>query len=205
MDVDCLRPLTTLPSKYHDSDFIASRAPSFFYENLVLSGELYLYNNAVLYSRPNNTILDKMIQNSFNYDCKNINKTKCVFMTTGPVIYSKIINFYKNRMNKMSSLPSFYFEPVWMPRNNKIDTFINRLNKKQIGEHKFTSTWIDVGNLEHFIIVFNKLYIWVRYILPMGLLYITIFKPKKSIIVLLLYVLTTFLVNIYFSLIINIK
>ena len=51
MDVDCLKPLKALPLQYHDSDFMASRAPSFFYENLVLSGEMDLYNNAVLYNR----------------------------------------------------------------------------------------------------------------------------------------------------------
>ena len=185
MDVDCLRPLTTLPSKYHDSDFIASRAPSFFYENLVLSGEIDLYNNAVLYSRPNNTILDKMIHNSFSIKCANISKMKCVFMTTGPIIFTKTVNRLKTP--KTHIISSFFFEPA-------VD--IPFLNKKQIGKHYSETTWTK-DNITFMCLKY--IYSYVRYAIPFIIFYLSYFHVKRGLILLILYLCVVVSVKIYIS------
>tara|TARA_B110001450_G_scaffold238801_1_gene246113 strand:- start:190 stop:1056 length:867 start_codon:yes stop_codon:yes gene_type:complete len=202
MDVECLLPLE-LPDKYITSDFSPSTAPFYKYENLLLSGQKDLYNNAVIYSRKNSPILKKLINRSFLYNCKNKNKTQCVFMTTGPLIYSKIINKYRNKLNVVD-FPSSYFEPVWTPKYNKIDTYLNRFNKKQIGKHHFNSDWVDVYWVETIVIYLNYIYIYLRYIIPITIIILMYYNPKRIAIFSLMYLSISMAINIYLKQILGI-
>ena len=197
MDVECLKPME-LPDKYNQSDFSPSRAPFYYYENVLVSGQKDLYNNAVIYSRNNSPILKKLIKRSFLFNCANKNKTQCVFMTTGPFIYSRIITQTKNKIN-MVPLPSSYFEPVWTPKYNKIDSFLNRFNNKQIGQHHFNSDWVEVRNFEKIVIYLNYIYIYLRYILPITIIILIYYMPKKIVIIGIIYVCISMAVNIYFK------
>lgn len=193
MDVECLRPLE-LPEKYKTSDFIASRNPTMTHENLVLAGMTEFYNNAVLYSRPDSPILKSLIKRAFMVDCKGIEKTGCVFFTTGPIIYSRIIVKFKHYKLKINILPSFFFEPVWIPRFNKIDTYLNKYNRQQIGEHKFNASWSKNKPFLKFAFI---IYIHIRYLLPFIMSYSYIYYKKFVWIFMLLYVNTVVLSKLY--------
>ena len=197
MDVECLRPIK-LPKKYSNSDFSPSRAPFYKYENLIFSGHVDLYNNAVLYSRKKSPILKELINRSFNYSCKNKNKTQCVFMTTGPLIYSRIITKHKHNYN-IIPFPSTYFEPVWTPKYNIIDSYINRFNNKQIGKHHFNSDWVEVKYFEKIIIHINYIYIYIRYIIPIIIIILSYYYSKQIGILGILYIIIVMLINIYFK------
>jgi len=165
MDVECIKPIK-LPKKYSNSDFIASRNPTMMHENLILNGMTEFYNNAVLYSVPDFPILKSLIKHAFGYDCSKIDKTECVFFTTGPIIYSRIVNNFKSL--NITIIPSSYFEPVWMPKYNTIDSYLNKCNKHQIGEHKFDASWSENKPLLKCIFI---IYIHIRYILPFIMAY----------------------------------
>ena len=193
MDVECLRPLE-LPDKYTTSDFIASRNPTMAHENLVLTGMVEFYNNAVLYSRPSSPILKLLMKRTFKIDCAGIEKTECVFFTTGPIIYTRIIDTFKHSKLTINIIPSLYFEPVWMPRFNTIDTYLNTFNKLQIGEHKFDASWSE--NKPILKVVF-MIYIHIRYVLPILLAYAYVYYKRFFWIFMLLYMNTVFLAKIY--------
>jgi inositol phosphorylceramide mannosyltransferase catalytic subunit len=193
MDVECLKPID-LPDKYKQSDFIASRNPTMAHENLVLAGMTEFYNNAVLYSSTESPILKSLIKRAFKYDCMGIKKTECVFFTTGPIIYSRIIDKFKHSKLKINIIPSAYFEPVWMPRFNTIDTYINKFNKQQIGEHKFNASWSE--NTPILKIVFI-IYIHIRYLLPFIMTYSYIYYRRVVCIFMMLYAIAVAVIKLY--------
>lgn len=111
MDVKSLKPLDTLIDENKNKDIIVSKTNTNFFESIVACSKFECINNGVIIASPNNKILKHIINYCLSVgNCNSLlNKELCINITTGPLMFTKIINKYRNDSTLI--LNNDYFEP----------------------------------------------------------------------------------------------
>ncbi len=164
VDIDAkqLKSFDNLLDKYKNYDLIVSELNI----NYTLS---YLYcqkdkcvNNGIIFSKPNTEIMKLIIDYiNENYKCNIMSKLFCILTTTGPIMFSKVIDSYKNK-DKIMILKSEYLEPCILDSCNITDNTIIA--------HHHDGTWYSLITRNIIVIFIDYTYVIISIILLICLL-----------------------------------
>jgi len=133
MDAYTIKNLDTLIEDNSKYDLIVSKLGCNMLENYMHCANKFCINNGIIYAKPQNIVLKKMIQHIILHNtCSNItNRTLCIEQTTGPKVFTKII--IKNMNDKIKLLEPKYWEPCVFDMYDIVDdTYI---------VHKHEGSW----------------------------------------------------------------
>ena len=133
IDTECLKSLNGLIEKYKDYSLIVSEANSKFLEKIIICYNVCL-NNATIFAKINNLVLFELIKHIDKNNQCPFYKTQslCIINTTGPKVFSYIINKYKDKV-KIKILDKEYLEPC---RMDKCD-----ITKQSYLAHRHEQSW----------------------------------------------------------------
>ena len=133
IDVEVVKSFDLLLDKYNNEDLIISKLNLSTSESYITNFYFESYNNGVIIAKKNSIVMDNLINYIINnYDkITNFNKVFYINLTTGPSIFTFVININKN---KTIILNSEYLEPC--NRNNC------NITENTITVHRHELSWI---------------------------------------------------------------
>jgi mannosyltransferase OCH1-like enzyme len=135
MDVKSLKPLDNLIDENQNKELIISKTNTNYFESIISCLNLECYNNGIIISSPNNKILKEIIDYCLKIkNCSSLlPKINCINITTGPQMFTKIINKFKN--DKILILDNEYLEPC---------TYTNcKITDKTLTKHEHEFSWVN--------------------------------------------------------------
>ena len=138
MDVTILKPFDEIVELYGDYECILSDINLNMIESYALCNNKKCINNGIIISQPkSNFMLDLINTIHKNNTCLyyDLNKSMCINRVTGPLLFTKIYNNYKDKQ-KIKILNWSYFEPCIL--NDLCD-----IKDNTILIHHHNTTWIN--------------------------------------------------------------
>lgn len=133
IDVEIVKSFDSLINEFDNADIIVSKLNINSTESFLATGYNESYNNGIIISKKNGEIIKKLIDEILKSFYKSDLHIKVLYInsTTGPRIFTKVINDNKNKVN---ILPSEYLEPCTRGNCN--------ITEKTIAIHKHELTWM---------------------------------------------------------------
>ena len=165
IDVEIVKSFDSLISEFNNADIIVSKLNINSTESFLATGYNESYNNGIIISKKNGEVIKKLIDEILISFFKSDLHFKVLYInsTTGPRIFTKVINDNKNKVN---ILPSEYLEPCTRGNCN--------ITEKTIAIHKHELTWMS-ESLKNII----DFYLENKLILSIIILIIIIYIIKK--------------------------
>lgn len=168
MDTLALKPLDELLSRFPDKRVLISDGPGNAIEYIASFGRIRMYNNGILLSTPNHpiykTFIDEMTAALLRGCPPNQSNFKCINNTTGPTIFSKIIDENINKYKDVGLISRNYLEPC-----HGSDPYCTP-EPESISNHRHTLTWLKDSTATAV-----QAYFTVKHFAPIMLLLIVIF------------------------------
>lgn len=146
VDIDCiaLMSFNKIPG-LDTKELIVSETPTNEFESFLTTGnsKIKLLNNGIILSTKHNKYIKYLIDTIIEFgNCRSIYnplnwcKQLCIFRSTGPYMFTKVINQFKND-DKIMILPHEYFEPCY-----SMDPSCT-IGKNTIIYHKHELSWMN--------------------------------------------------------------
>jgi mannosyltransferase OCH1-like enzyme len=162
MDASSIKPLDSLIEN-NDYELIISKINCNYLEAFLSCYELNCLNNGVIIASPNSEILKNVIDYCIkNYKCKYLNKILCINSTTGPQMFTKIINKYNK--NKVLILEPEILEPC--------NYTICNITDKTLVKHQHELSWMN-DNIKFILDFYFKNRTIILFILISILIYVS--------------------------------
>ncbi len=146
-DAYCLRPLNGLIEDNIQYDLILSKLNCNMMENYLHCNHHYCVNNGIIYAKPKNKILKKLIDKIVSNHCciDHLSKMTCIEQTTGPTRLTEII--VKHLDDTVKLLDPEYLEPCILD--------VCHTTKNTYVVHKHNGTWFSPQTKKIFTFYMN--------------------------------------------------
>ena len=178
MDTMALQPLDNLIRRFPDKRVLISDGPGNAIEYLVSFGLPRMWNNGTLLAAPNHELyrifIDEMVA-ALRRGCpEGTSSFKCINRTTGPTIFSRIIQENAPRFADVGLISRDFLEPC-----HGSDPFCKPSATLSIANHRHTLTWLSSLN-----IMAVKVYFTIKHYAPIAvaaaILFLVFRKSRRA-------------------------
>lgn len=171
VDVDIIKPLTSLILENSEFDFIVSKINLNWFESMFCCRKSYCLNNGIIISKAGEIVLAKLIKAiTLLKPCeKSVSKFVCIQNTTGPTIFTKVI--LANLHPKIKLLDPIYLEPKILN--------IGKISPQTYTIHQHEGSWYNpkFKNLGTFYIRYKRL---IYLLISLIIVIIVVYLIKKN-------------------------